>query len=608
MYHVVAKNLVYSVVTPYVHAPISIPYIHSAFDPSPLVEELQTRGFVVHGKRFKVKNILGMARQAFVSTANESAIMLALMKIPKEDVVSHGRNVHVAMAYREFLNICGLLTIKKIEPPTYDFLQLMKMSIPRGKKAGFSQPPSMRMGTEWTDTPNYKEDVFLYTGLLVGHCFEKAKCTFNPSWSRDLNVKAVYSIVKANLSDALAKQSAKPEIRQPGDDPEKARIFYQLSMQHYIIARVLCEPFHEYILMRGFCALGFRWLGGGAEKLWRFMRGSDAGREFGCLDVSGKDRNFKAQDIADGVALQETIYRRSNTWQSVLTTALFMWLIQNTAYHTVNWPGGFRFVIGLLFSGDYNTSVLNSIHLCMLFIAYIIKMSVTYRQLWGAWRDGRARAMVQGDDVIVSFGKDVRDLINTKGFIAFLESHGQLIKPESVAIADRLDSDFDLHGRLRTPRDKAIVFLKRYLFREPNKNLVYPVRPTCDYVYRLVTTTSSLDTPALYFSKLVGLLLDTMGTNPFAYSMLLTLCSIVYERYNGPAFQREFEEKMGEEEFTRSRLYKMGLEGVSPSTILEMVRNRGVLFDRIVGREVTIIEATFDLNETQYRPMLPNRY
>jgi hypothetical protein len=342
--------------------------------------------------------------------------------------------------------------------------------------------------------------------------------------------------------------------------------------------------------------------------LWTFMRGDDPGREFGCLDVSGKDRNFRAQDIADGVAFQEIIYERSNTWDSVLTTSLFMWLIQNTAYHTVNWPGGFRFVIGLLFSGDYNTSVLNSLHLCVLFIAYVIEKSTLHAELWGAWRDGRARAMVQGDDVLLSFGSDVRGMINTSGFITFLEKHGQIVKPESVAVSERLDCDFDRHGHLRTPRDKAIVFLKRYLFRESRRKLIYPVRPTCDYVYRLVTTTSSLDTPALYFSKLIGLLLDTMGTNPFAYSLLLTLCSIVHERYYDGAFHNEYVEQMADLEFVRSRLYKMGLEDASPERILELVKNKETLFNRIVGREVTIIEATFDLNDPQNRPLLPNKY
>jgi hypothetical protein len=291
-----------------------------------------------------------------------------------------------------------------------------------------------------------------------------------------------------------------------------------------------------------------------------------------------------------------------DTVETRMFKALLDWLTENTAYHVVNWPGGFRFVIGLLFSGDYNTSILNTLHIVWAMHSYAASRQTEICRT--SIRDGNFRMKVQGDDVIGYFSGKVAHEMSPQGLVEYLATWDLESKASAFRCSDTLLTPMTRMGMLgRDPRN-CVVFLKRYLTLQDG--VIRPFRPTTDFVYKLYLSTSDLPTPALYASKLIGLALDTHGVNSVAYRIIRKVFDTLVARQD-EGFLLEVERMMMREEFLASRLYKSGMGACPPAQVLSLSLSRRAMLDKLDGK-IEDPQADFLWKTGSARPVPLSKY
>jgi len=308
---------------------------------------------------------------------------------------------------------------------------------------------------------------------------------------------------------------------------------------------------------------------------------------------------FKAPDIAVMLMDALLVYDLGDDFESLVTIALHEWLIQNTAYHVVNWPGGFRFVVGILFSGDYNTSDLNTRHLIFIGACYCVHVYKKTGELkyLSALRDGAFVNVVQGDDIIGSMASEsYYPHISPSDFKNYLkETWRMIVKPEAFRESTSLFCEVDISGFVTTPIENQIVFLKRVLIWQDGK--IRPFRPLLDVIYRIYRSTSNVTSVYDILAKLVGLGLDTLGVNRiawvFCFNAVTALINAELDHpdsldYKLPNDERVFRyqhlfDAMKGEKYLNERAYKMGIVGASPEQLYSLSRDRLVLLDLLDG-------------------------
>jgi len=259
-------------------------------------------------------------------------------------------------------------------------------------------------------------------------------------------------------------------------------------------------------------------------------------------------------------------------------------------------------VVGSLFSGDYNTSNYNTMHLCILLSAYphYAARTLGRKELRGAWKNGYYRFKVQGDDIIASFAPEVKDHLNAEGLRQFLIGCGQVVKPGAYRVSSRLDVDFDERGELVDP-DKSIVFLKRYIIKR-GKNYL-PFRPTRDYIFKMHASASAMLNADMYAAKILGLTLDTMGVNEFAHAMLRSYYAFVVKKAPDVRISR-VKRALLEDKFVLQRFLKLG-PVADVEELYGLCIDKNYLLSRVRGDHMTPEEI---LAETPPPEIPSNKY
>jgi len=416
------------------------------------------------------------------------------------------------------------------------------------------------------------------------------------------------------FSQPLVKKSYKCEVRVPGDDPDKLRNFFQVGMSMYAFCKILFEPIHDYLKCRLPFAVGFRWLGGGAPFMYDYLKGSEPGRSFFYGDISGKDKQFRAHCISvvlqtvrwlvncDGYGLDATLFR-----------VILKWVIDNTAYHVVNWVKGWRFVIGGLPSGCYNTSFANTMHMVIVKCAFCYHLYKKTNDpiFYYAPFTGNVRFMVGGDDFVDSVSVLLQKEYHVESFREYVSSSWLMKVKEGAYGSSRslLTLVNPRTGEIMQEKGMYIIFNKRCLILD--EGVIRPFRPLVDYVHRLIVMTKSDRTAYDYLAKYLGLLLDTLGTNVKAWNLLVYLMkeTEAYIRVvEGEFVMMDFLKRLDDEAFLQERLYKMGLSDVDGDYILWMARSRQTLLDELDGVNVDPVVAKLHILSAVGRPPSFSRF
>lgn len=609
----VATNLCYTTVSPNERVKVHVPTAPLSYaDGSTEIEHFIRKA----GQSVGLSNVLELSKKAFLSVSSAAACQAALTKIG-QDVKCHKTDLDISV--RGMRNLMAHFELDQgyIPPPKYNSKSIFSMEFAGNKRSGFTNEyaeviDGVEIKTMGTKSEKFTHAAFVFFQMMV-KCFHKFEVndrlgTFN-------RMKKVM----ASYGTTVVKLSLKTELRQPGDDPEKVRIFFLVSILHYIIAKILFEPLHDYFLGRREYLAGYR-MSEGISPLYHLLKGDEGedtiegdglgsnSRTFFCFDIRKKDTRFAAQDLAVIVMLVEFVFDlTADTKENAFTQVLLWWLVDKTAYHNVNWPGGFRFVIGVLFSGDYNTTFLNTIHVLWLAQCYCVfvhknSKDPNRKRYLTAIRDGSLVVGDAGDDVVGSISDSLPEM-SPQGFVDFIKKFNQIIKPESFRVTRTLFSRVTPQGRV----SEGIVFLKRYFVRYEYKGEKYvaPFRPTEDYIFRLYRHTTPISDLPTYISRIVGLTLDTHGTNDVAYKMCYNLVAYLIRASETTIY--EVQDAMETEEFVQQRKYKMGTL-LSSTELFSLAMDKDRLIRNALGITTTPENDTLLKWERRDRPMPFSKY
>jgi hypothetical protein len=415
----------------------------------------------------------------------------------------------------------------------YGYYDNLRMQISRVKAAGHT---NIRPRTLWQDgkdkavvDPNgSKQSQLLSTCLMIERCLHniREKLKIHPS-SRPIEELPV-PIAKCNVKSELKLLSDYVEYSVTSSEYEKARVFFIVPIFQIMIARAIYEPMHNSTNNVGSNFVGFPFAYGGMKDVHDFLNlDDDEPSIFVSGDISGKDQSFPYAALVIFCSMV-LLYIPADHPERGLLETLVIWLTRYTAGHVVGWlpPDLWRIVLNALFSGDYNTSFFNTLHMILMWIHYIMVMYPG--QEIEVLLDKCLKFLAQGDDYLFRSPKKYLK-INAETWKKFIkEHHNQTVKAGSEIQTSFIYSAYDKDFEIDKEKSSLHKFLQRYFIKTTLGTL--PFRPFSVYV-RKATAWKNL-TVCEYMQKLIGLAFDTMGTNIRAYEFLRLLFEWVKKKNN----------------------------------------------------------------------------
>jgi hypothetical protein len=377
-----------------------------------------------------------------------------------------------------------------------------------------------------------------------------------------------------DVGDTLTKMSNKAEVRQPGDDLDKVRIFFLVNIKRYLVDVNIKKATHMHRSLNGANGIGHSWLYRGVERLLRHMRhGSGPESTWGCADISGKDTKFKAKDLL--IQTMAALYYYESLDRP--TTELAKWASHQAAFKTLRWSSreeAWAYVIGILASGELETGQGNTDHMGTTweqFLDYTIRAHGFEDPLLLSAADDPFMVIVfQGDDMFYRIPKKYAQWISIRTFDVYLKA----VMDMGIKVGSIIESDTPftvLHPGTDEVQLLGPKFLKRHFVQRvvsiggAMTPVVVPWRPTVDYHIRVYRATSDQSNVVNVISRIYGLLWDTMGTNRTAWDFLVG--ALRYLKNNDPHVQAlAVRAAAGDEglmaigeDFLAQRMYKFAL-------------------------------------------------
>lgn len=234
----------------------------------------------------------------------------------------------------------------------------------------------------------------------------------------------------------IAKLAVKPEVRKPGADPFKTRVFFIMSVIKLLIDKMLFRTGMEHSYGKGGNGISHKWVHGGAEKLYREMRGMS--KKIGYLeyDVEKMDQSLLGQVLVLICWIPYWMSKHAETRTEEINERIFeafcSWSADDTAVTLIKWMAQeARWIIGVMFSGMFITSYGDTIYIMIAMFCFEM-----YSMEW----IGRT----QGRDAAEEFKKHWRRRENygDDGLDGFLKRDFYIYSSEPMsnkAWPDRLD-------------------------------------------------------------------------------------------------------------------------------------------------------------------------
>jgi hypothetical protein len=494
---------------------------------------------------------------SWISTHNPVGVQMATSKLFQDDRHSHvDPDVYVS-GHVGYLIDHGVPGKNILDPPDFSIHELLQIPVPQGKKSGIT-----------TFSRSLLVDAIGHTLKLVNSGDKETlripTCVEISYWAHLLRLKGKRKrgemLTFTDLQECLNKMVLKPEVRQEGDDSNKVRIFFIVNIIKYIIDVNMKKATHQHRMNNGKNAIGHSWVGGGAQRLYESMGGDMTGEwEWAYADVSQKDTKFRAHDLLIHMLASWYYYKSGDN----VLIELLKWSAHQTAFKNVRWLTDediWAFVIGVLCSGDLETGMCNTDHVGVghtQFVDDVVKRH--------SGNDPRIliiaeiiKFRVQGDDIIMRTPKEFVQYFGLEAFEAWMKAkYGMTFKDKGISTTFHSD----LHrvaGKILVKRP-GLKFLKRrfvYCTYRGIKTLC-PFRPVEDYYVRVGRTTQDQEDPARCIARCVGLLWDTMGTNPDAESFLVDAIAFCTSKLPvDPQLIERIRAFMLDDEFVGGRAYR----------------------------------------------------
>lgn len=527
-------------------APQTPPYIHELYE--------------ILDKKFP--GIYRNFADSWISTGNVNGVVTALTSMIRPQAIKvPNKDVHMSLI--RILHASGYKTSMRIAAPVLTQNLLKAIPVPMDKKSGIvlakREVHNYRHVTiNYTNTPIKSKLLDVELGRfndIIGDIYHEVRDAFN----NDGSIHWAHNVFPIMVN----KFAEKPEVRQRGEDPEKVRIFFLVSLLKFLMDSVVHIPFHQ-LLRRGYSySIGHKWPGGGAEELAREMNGWDPDWRWIWWDASKLDQSIVATLIVIICMLSLIVYE-PGTIDYVILANIAAFCADQTGGKYVTWMGKYcRFVIGVIFSGDLNTSHLGSLVMgsaveCAVIDAtreqkklalqgdskaqeFLSKVSVvckeniiTKTRICRAGHPLHYSPRVYGDDGLMGMHKHIHAILTMERLTKYMEDNFNIkLKASACGTSDKFFAKVTPDGNVATsvPDGPRPCLLKRYFVLAKIPQFVEPVvlafRPREDYDVRIGRTAQSIDDKSIEYARLVGLMWDTMGTNVVAWELLNMAADIV---------------------------------------------------------------------------------
>jgi len=364
-----------------------------------------------------------------------------------------------------------------------------------------------------------------------------------------------------NIEDILWKLSPKVELFTIWDDMDmsfsareamktKMRIFFIPNAVKYVLDFITQKS--RMMFERGrYIQVGMKWLDGGAAKFYDTMNGNKTHRKFRWYegDWSKYDLSILAHELMI-YNMTTLLYYEEGDNKYKLFQYIVEYCTSQLVAKVVRFVNGeWRMIIGVMPSGDFNTSHGDSWIQTILWFTYVRSVE---RRIKALAQGCRNRNMMVKYDAYLAIVTDIQESLRTYDLMIAVYGDDYLMcVPESlvkwingVGYGNYMKECFYMEQKASTIKEYTYLltevdhrygeivkfgpkFLKRYLinFKIGGKDTIVAFRPTRAVYFRCVFS-KDLDLD-IYDSmiRLIGMAWDTMGTNLVAYSF----CSFMYD-------------------------------------------------------------------------------
>jgi len=361
----------------------------------------------------------------------------------------------------------------------------------------------------------------------------------------------------------IASLAEKPEVRMEGDDPEKVRLIFIVSTLKILLDKGLFSCWHHYSRSKGGNTIGTKWRAGDAARFAKKFHADEPNRFWIHGDARKLDQSMKASVITLLTYMQIIIYAPDDELYKA-AHHLAAWSGNLTGVKLVAWVDSmYRLIVGTMFSGDFNTSAIDTAYVDDSIIGFVLKVHDDLKRVLGAceakrfWMTVTSDSTVwgiYGDDFIFSALNEWREWCNLRSLNAYWNEYWDIaVKMEAsfecesfyTVLAHTVDADGRHHYEDRVVKE-GVVFLKRRFIKWQTSfttSYVLCWRKTEDYYARAGISGNEILDPSHAIVRIHGLLWDTQGTNDHAWNFLEDMCDIIVSFYPEAETQIKFLDK-----------------------------------------------------------------
>jgi len=488
----------------------------------------------------------------------------------------------------------------KFNPPDLRKLETWDMNYPQDSKAGlYFNTKQTTQDEKYTFNPT-KKAVFDRCRMRnvnrlrqYDHMFTSRSLT---RWSMEELIfgatvsKPSFKVEVKKVDDTVSNEELAKLDANARNALVAPRTFFMPTMRKFLADKIMCFPGFQYRYDRGPIMPGFEWAKGGAAKLFRWLKGTLPSEipthYFFEWDLKGMDQSVKAMQIIMNLLMflcdyhGATLDNKEMETEMYILKMLLFWSADNSAVHDVKWFSQrmWKRVIGILFSGEYFTSMSQTITSFVVFLAFLfcnrrlLKEEIAKlpednktRQVYGAQlmiledyiRNTIAKFF--GDDGIAGIPLAlVRILVLSKS----LREKSGLARPYNwiVTFEDYLKYHCDMELKVSdsgefkhlytvVEDDEIIIMgpkiLKRH-FRVMRMGKLDPENPISVVAFRechlwkIATPVIEHMTYSLQVLRIIGAIWDTMGNNTRQYNMLVEMLNYTLAKVPGSTTYRHF--------------------------------------------------------------------
>jgi len=364
----------------------------------------------------------------------------------------------------------------------------------------------------------------------------------------------IHPAIILNRVPVVSSASVKLETKED----TSLRIFFNPSFMKFIFDKIFMLPPFHFMYNRGPVMVGFHWDRGGAYRFFRKMAKNVKfpKRFYWEWDISRFDTSHKAIMLLTVCIFLLQFYDKDKNYFNL--EAFAKWSADSYAAKFVKWLGldDWRLVIGVLFSGEYGTSMFNTLIAIMLFLSYkryifaVVKLIIAASLLFEYLTD--IVYNVYGDDGFASLPWQLRpfcslidnvkvDSIEILSFSNFIKQEFDIeLKAAASETFDHILSTIDESTGEIKQRGPKILKRHFIMVKHRGKTQIASFKPLSSCAYKLLKP-AALTSYHRQLVRCIGHLWDTQGTNLFWWNKILLHMRqiIVHLQWNGDMFQQE---------------------------------------------------------------------